>query len=184
MLFFFIKICLIYIFDIDQLEKKLQRKQSGVKHHKPLQRNLEDMLNYSSICNCSWNLNLFWLAIIHWESIREISNFSNSSHLELRMRLSHTIFERDQGPKTITARYGVIFQWFQKIDLNVKSLGRTTDGCKKMAIIHINDKGTDDDTNVNSFINHFMYVFIWHQGEFVYKWFLLFLLSWQHIWLL
>jgi hypothetical protein len=29
-----------------------------------------------------------------------------------------------------------------------------------MAIIHINDKGTDDDTNVNSFINHFMYVFI------------------------
>ena len=96
--FFFIKICLIYIFDIDQLEKKLQRKQSGVKHHKPLQRNLEDMLNYSSICNCSWNLNLFWLAIIHWESIREISNFSNSSHLELRTRLSHTIFERDQGP--------------------------------------------------------------------------------------
>ena len=53
MLFFFIKICLIYIFDIDHLEKKLQRKQSGVKHHKPLQRNLEDMLNYSSICNCS-----------------------------------------------------------------------------------------------------------------------------------
>ena len=180
MLFFFIKICLIYIFDIDQLEKNYRENKVA----------LNTINHYRETWKICWTIRQYAIVVEIWtyfdllESIREISNFSNSSHLELRTRLSHTIFERDQGPRTITARYGVIFQWFQKIDLNVKSLGRTTDGCKKMAIIHINDKGTDDDTNVNSFINHFMYVFIWHQGEFVYKWFLLFLLSWQHIWLL
>ena len=59
---------------------------------------------------------------------KEISIFSNSSHLEWRVGLSDTIL-KGTHPRTIPARFGLIrFRGFRGEDLNVKvyDVQRTT----------------------------------------------------------
>jgi hypothetical protein len=66
------------------------------------------------------NRNFFNCPIIKQQwTIEEISIFSNSSHLEWRVKLSDTILKWDY-PRTIPARFGLIwFSGFRGKDLNV-----------------------------------------------------------------
>jgi hypothetical protein len=65
-------------------------------------------------------LSSFRLKIKQQWTIEEISIFSNSSHLEWRVRLSDTIL-KGTHPRTIPARFGLIwFRSFREEDLNVK----------------------------------------------------------------
>jgi hypothetical protein len=90
------------------------------------QKKTEYMLNYSLPCSCSYNLSSFWLILKQQWTIKEISIFSNSSHLEWRTGLSDTIL-KGTHPRTIPARFGLTrFRGFRGEDLNV-SLRRTTD---------------------------------------------------------
>ena len=74
------------------------------------QENPEYMLNYSFPCSCSKNLSSCRFIIKQQWTIKEISIFSNSSHLERRAGLSNTI-QRGTHPGTIPARFGLI--WFR-----------------------------------------------------------------------
>jgi len=71
----------------------------------------------------------FWLILKQQWTIEEISIFSNSSHLEWRAGLSDTIL-KGTYPRTIPARFGLI--WFRgfREDLNVKvyDVRRTDEG--------------------------------------------------------
>ena len=83
------------------------------------QKNPEYMLNCSLPCSCSQNLRSFWLILKQQWTIKEISIFSISSHLEWRAGLSDTILKVIY-PSTITARFGLIwFSSFRGEDLNV-----------------------------------------------------------------
>jgi hypothetical protein len=84
------------------------------------QKNPEYMLNYSFPCRCSKNLSSFRFIIKQQWTIKEISIFSNSSHLERRVGLSDTIL-KGTHPRTIPVMFGLIwFRGFSGEDLNVK----------------------------------------------------------------
>jgi hypothetical protein len=84
------------------------------------QKNPEYMLNYSLPCNCRYkNFSSFWFIIEQKLTTKEISIFSNSSHLEWRAGLSDTIL-KGTHPRTIPAKFGLIwFSCFRGKDLNV-----------------------------------------------------------------
>ena len=72
------------------------------------------MLKSSSLCLYSSNLGTFWLKIEQFWPFEEISNFSNSGHLEWRTGLSDIILKG-----THPARFGLIwFSGFRGEDLN------------------------------------------------------------------
>ena len=84
------------------------------------QKNPEYMLNYSCPCRCSKNLSSFRFIINGQWTIKEISIFSNSSHLERRVGLSDTSL-KGTHLRTIPAMFGLIwFRGFRGEDLNVK----------------------------------------------------------------
>jgi hypothetical protein len=77
------------------------------------------MLKTSSLCLYSSNLGTFWLKIEQFWPFEEISNFSNSGHLEWRAGLSDTML-KGTHPGNIPARFGLIwFCSFRGEDLNV-----------------------------------------------------------------
>jgi hypothetical protein len=83
------------------------------------QKNPEYILNYSLPGSCRYYLSAVWFIIKQQWTIREISIFSNSSHLEWRAGLSDIILKgTHQG--TIPARFGLMwYSGFRGEDLNV-----------------------------------------------------------------
>ena len=91
------------------------------------------MLQSSSLCLHSSNLDTFWLKIEQFWLFEEIYIFSNSGHLEWRAGLSDTTLKGTHAG-TIPARFELIwFRVFRGEDLNVEVYDvQRTDGRRRM----------------------------------------------------
>ena len=95
------------------------------------QKNPEYTISYSFPCSCCKSLSSFRFIIKQQWTTEEISNISNSSHLEWRVGLLDTSL-KGTHPRIIPARFGLIwFRGFRGDDLNVKVYDVQTDGRRR-----------------------------------------------------